>query len=167
MMEAIVNDQNSYQVAVDSDGVTLNGQQYPVDIHSYGDRLFHSIHRQTGYAIELLEADYVRKRFVMKIRGEVLTVQLKNDLDRLVEQLGMAQAAETVVKEVTAPMPGLIVGLAVEAGQTVQPGDSLLTLEAMKMENVIKSPVDGEVDVVRVKAGDSVEKNQVLISFKG
>ena len=165
MMEAVVNGENAYQVALQN-GVTLNNQSYPLDIHPYGDRLFHSIHRQAGYAIELLEADYARKHFVMKVCGEVVTVQLKNDLDRLVEQLGMAQTTETVVKEVTAPMPGLIVGLAVEAGQTIKQGDSLLTLEAMKMENVIKSPVDGVVDVVRVSPGDSVEKNQLLISFE-
>ena len=119
-----------------------------------------------GYRIELLEADYARKHFVFKVQGETVRVQLKDELDLLVEKLGMAQAFETVVKEITAPMPGLIVGLAVETGQKIKQGDSVLTLEAMKMENVIKSPVDGTVNAVHVKAGESVDKNQVLISFE-
>ena len=166
MMEATVNDENSYQVAVVQDGIVINGHSYTSNIHPYGERLFHRIHRQAGYPIELLEADYVRKYFVFKIRGKVVKVQLQDDLDQLVEKLGMAQAAETVVKEITAPMPGLIVGLAVETGQAIKQGDSVLTLEAMKMENVIKSPVNGTVSAVHVKSGDSVNKNQLLISFE-
>ena len=144
----------------------INGQVYTPDIHQYGERLFHSIHRQAGYAIELLEADYTRKYFVFKIRGETVTVQLKDELDQLVETLGMAQAVDTVIREITAPMPGLIVKLAVEAGQEIKQGDSLLTLEAMKMENVIKSPIDATVAALHVKAGESVNKNQRLLSFK-
>lgn len=166
MIEATVNGGDVHQVEVSQNGPTLNGHSHNVDIHQYGERLFHSIHRQSSYAIELLEADYPRKQFVFKIRGKVVTVQLQDELDRLVEQLGMAQSAEAVVKEVTAPMPGLIVGLTVEAGQAIEQGDSMLTLEAMKMENVIKSPVDGTVATIHVKAGDSVDKNQLLVSFE-
>ena len=165
MIEATVNDKNSHQVTVVQDGITINGHTYAPDIHQYGERLFHSIYQQAGYTIELLEADYARKYFVFNIRGEVVTVQLKDELDRLVEKLGMAQAAENLIKEIKAPMPGLIVGLTVEIGQEITQGDSVLTLEAMKMENVIKSPVDGTVGTIHVKTGDSVEKNQVLISF--
>lgn len=165
MMEATVNDKNSYQVAVASEGVDVDGQTYVPDIHQYGERLFHSIHRQTGHVIELLEADYARKYFVFKVQGKRMTVQLKDELDLLVEKMGMAQATETLIKEVNAPMPGLIVGLAVEAGQEIRQGDSLLTLEAMKMENVLKSPVDGVVETLHVQAGDSVDKNQLLITF--
>ena len=62
-------------------------------------------------------------------------------------------------------MPGLIIDLKVKTGDTVKAGDSLLILEAMKMENMLKSPGDGVVKNVKVKKGDAVEKNQVLIEF--
>ena len=166
MMEATVNDENSYQVTMTSEGVVIDEQSYLPDIYQYSERLFHSFHHRRGYAIELLEADYSRQRFTFVIQGQTVQVQLKDELDLLVEKLGMAQAVETVIKEVKAPMPGLIVGLAVEAGQEIKQGESMLTLEAMKMENVLKSPVDGMVDTVHVQAGDSVEKNQLLISFR-
>jgi biotin carboxyl carrier protein len=62
-------------------------------------------------------------------------------------------------------MPGLIVELKIQVGDTVKTGDPLLILEAMKMENVLKSPADGIVKNVRVKKGDSVERGHTLVEF--
>jgi biotin carboxyl carrier protein len=62
-------------------------------------------------------------------------------------------------------MPGLILSVAVAEGQEVKKGDPLLILEAMKMENVIKAPADATVKVIKVRKGDSVDKNQVLVLF--
>ena len=64
-----------------------------------------------------------------------------------------------------APMPGLIHSLKVEAGQEVKKGDPLLILEAMKMENIIKSPGEGIVKEIHVEEKNSVEKNALLITF--
>ncbi len=64
---------------------------------------------------------------------------------------------------ITAPMPGLIVDVAVEKGQEVEIGDNLVILESMKMGNEIKAPREGVVHRVAVKAGDSVEQHQVLV----
>jgi biotin carboxyl carrier protein len=62
-------------------------------------------------------------------------------------------------------MPGLVIDLKVKVGDTVKAGDPLLILEAMKMENILKSPGDGTIKNVKTKKGDSVEKGQVLIEF--
>ena len=62
-------------------------------------------------------------------------------------------------------MPGLILDLKVAPGDLVKKGDVVLILEAMKMENSIKSPGDGVVKAVNVSLKQSVEKNQVLIQF--
>jgi biotin carboxyl carrier protein len=59
----------------------------------------------------------------------------------------------------------LVVRITVEEGTEVKKGDSLLVLEAMKMENVIKAPGDAVVGKIKVNAGQAVEKNQLLISF--
>ena len=61
-------------------------------------------------------------------------------------------------------MPGLIVTVPVSEGQAVQKGDILIILESMKMQNELKCPIEGTVPRVRVKAGESVEHNQVLLS---
>jgi biotin carboxyl carrier protein len=52
-----------------------------------------------------------------------------------------------------------------EEGMVVQKGDSLFILEAMKMENIIKSPVDAVVKSIKVKPGNKLEKGQILLQF--
>jgi len=69
------------------------------------------------------------------------------------------------VNSIKAPMPGLIIDLKVKEGDVVKLNDPLIVLEAMKMENIIKSPGEGTVKVVKVRKGQSVEKSQVLIEF--
>jgi biotin carboxyl carrier protein len=69
------------------------------------------------------------------------------------------------INEVKAPMPGLVLRVMIEPGQAIQKGDTLLILEAMKMENVLKAPSDGIVSKILVSKGDKVEKNQVMVNM--
>lgn len=62
-------------------------------------------------------------------------------------------------------MPGLVLKLIVTEGEEIKKGDSVLILEAMKMENIIKAPVDGRIKSIRVKVKEAVEKNQVLLEL--
>jgi len=89
----------------------------------------------------------------------------------------MNSAGGNKLNVIKAPMPGLIVDLKIQVGDNVKQGDAVLILEAMKMENIlkspgegvvknlIKSPGEGVVKNLNVKKGDSVEKGQVLIEF--
>ena len=76
-----------------------------------------------------------------------------------------ASAAAPVAggKKVTSPMPGTILGVNVQEGQTVKGGDILVVLEAMKMENEIPSPADGKVLQVLVSKGSAVNTGEVLV----
>ncbi|MBN2398404.1 MAG: biotin/lipoyl-binding protein [Deltaproteobacteria bacterium] len=65
--------------------------------------------------------------------------------------------------EITAPMPGNIVEIMVNVGDTVSEGDEVIILEAMKMENPIFAPADGTVKEIKVKEKDAVEADQVLM----
>ncbi|MCL4115950.1 UNVERIFIED_CONTAM: hypothetical protein GTU68_032768 [Idotea baltica] len=63
-------------------------------------------------------------------------------------------------------MPGLVLEIRVEKGQTIEKGEPILVLEAMKMENVLKSPSGGVVADIKIEKGEAVEKNQVLVTFE-
>jgi biotin carboxyl carrier protein len=63
-------------------------------------------------------------------------------------------------------MPGLVVSILVSEGQDVKKGQVLLILESMKMQNELKAPRDGKVSRIRVKAGESVEQKQALLSVQ-
>lgn len=68
--------------------------------------------------------------------------------------------------QVGAPMPGLVVTISAEAGQTVQPGDSLLTLEAMKMETTIYADREGVVGEIFVKVGEQVDAKDLMLTYQ-
>jgi propionyl-CoA carboxylase alpha chain len=68
-------------------------------------------------------------------------------------------------KLVRSPMPGLVLSIAVVAGQDVKAGDTLAVVEAMKMENVLRAERDGTVKTIHVKAGESVAVDAALVEF--
>ena len=101
----------------------------------------------------------------LRLDGRRHDVALESPLDQLVDELGLEAEPAPVLSEVRAPMPGLVLRIAVEAGQPVEAGDTLLVLEAMKMENAIKAPAAGVVQGVHVGAGVAVEKGALLVGF--
>ncbi len=68
-------------------------------------------------------------------------------------------------KAVRCPMPGLVVSLAVTEGQEVKAGETLAVIEAMKMENILRAERDGVIKTIRVKQGDSVAVDAVIMEF--
>ena len=74
--------------------------------------------------------------------------------------------AGPMVKQVRAPMPGNILDISVKPGDSVGFGQSLCTLEAMKMKNIIRSPRDGVIATVETSNGQSVTHGAVLFTFE-
>ena len=148
-----------------ADTVTLNGQPFAWDIADLGEGRFHVLHEGRSYNAEVVSVDFATKNIVLKINGQRVELNAKDRFDLLLERLGMSNAAAAKVNELKAPMPGLIVDIRVEPGQTVQKGDPLLVLEAMKMENILKAPADGTVGSLKVNLRDNVQKGQVLVQF--
>jgi pyruvate carboxylase len=68
--------------------------------------------------------------------------------------------------EVGAPIPGLIVTLAVSVGQRVAKGDKLLMMEAMKMQTTVYAPADGVVDALHAQVGDTVQSKDLLVKLR-
>ncbi|MCU0355390.1 MAG: biotin/lipoyl-binding protein [Cytophagales bacterium] len=126
---------------------------------------FHVLRDGVSYNAEVVKSDAAEKTFSVKINGRLYEVKAQDRFDLLLHQLGMSNANSQRLKDLKAPMPGLILDIKVTDGQTVQKGDPLLILEAMKMENVIKAPADGTVKTVKVRKGESVEKGHVLLVF--
>jgi biotin carboxyl carrier protein len=92
-------------------------------------------------------------------------MSLTDQFDELLHKLGMDNLSAQKVSELKAPMPGMVLKVLVSEGEEVKKGSNLLILEAMKMENVIKSPADGVIKTIKVSPADKVEKNQVMIIF--
>ena len=115
---------------------------------------------------KLLEVNATAKRLTIEIEGETFDIEIKDELDQVLEQMGFGKASVKQVKEITAPMPGLVLEIAVTDGQEVKEGDKLLILEAMKMENSIMIHTDAIIKKISVSAGQAVEKGQVLLELE-
>lgn len=116
--------------------------------------------------VECLAVDRETQQVTLRINGNTYEVTVKSDFDKLLERLGMGLGSSATLSQIKAPMPGMVLDVMVTPGQTVQKDEPLLILEAMKMENVIKSPRDGEIDSVGVVKGSAIEKNTLLVEFK-
>ena len=147
------------------DAVFINGQRLPWTAAALGEGRYHVLCQGRSYSVEIISADYAAKTFSLKINGQRLELRAKDQLDQLLDQLGLSAAVATKVNELKAPMPGLIVDIRVQPGQAVLKGDPLLVLEAMKMENILKAPADGTVSSIGVGLRDNVTKGQVLLKF--
>ncbi|SOD82783.1 acetyl-CoA carboxylase biotin carboxyl carrier protein subunit [Spirosoma fluviale] len=143
----------------------INGEPFDWDLVKLNDRTFHILHDNKSFTAEVVEFNTADKTVTLKLNGHIHFVQLKDRFDLLLEKMGMSSVASSKVNELKAPMPGLIVGISVQPGDEIHKGDSLLILEAMKMENLLKAPGDGTVKNIRVNKGDRVEKGQVLVEF--
>jgi biotin carboxyl carrier protein len=99
------------------------------------------------------------------VNGNIFEVQLRDQYDELLQALGMDEVAGKKTGDLKAPMPGLVVSVAVTEGDEVKKGDTLVVLEAMKMENSLKAAGNAMVKKILVHKGMTVEKNQVLIQL--
>lgn len=127
---------------------------------------FHVLQNNTSFKAEITEAHFDEKSYQVKINNNTYNINILNDLDVLIKQMGFEIGATKMVNDIKAPMPGLILEINVEVGQEVKEDDALLILEAMKMENVLNSPRDGIIKSIAIAKSDAVEKNQLLIEFE-
>jgi len=96
--------------------------------------------------------------------GQQFPVKVEEEREKRLSKPPGSSVSQTGEYHLKAPMPGLIVSVAVSEGQVIEKGQVLVILESMKMQNELKSPRAGTVERIRVKAGDSVELKQTLLS---
>lgn len=114
----------------------------------------------------LTDAHSNAKKQVIEIDGQSFDIQIKDELDLMLERLGFTTVTNKHIKEIKAPMPGLVLEINVSEGQEVKEGDKILILVAMKMENSLMIHADATIKKICVKAGDPVEKGQVLVELE-
>lgn len=102
----------------------------------------------------------------LKLNHRVFEIKKTGALDELIAQLGMDKPKVRKLKQLKAPMPGRVVSIAIQVGQEVGVGEPLLTLEAMKMENVLKAEGIGTVKSIATTPDSVVDKGSVLIEFE-
>jgi biotin carboxyl carrier protein len=151
---------NDFEFQFDSDELSA------VDIIRKSPDEFHVIHNNRSVKATLLEADGAGKKLRIEVDGERFDVDIKDELDQMLDTMGFSNVSGKHLKEIKAPMPGMVINVAVLEGQQVKEGDRILILEAMKMENSIIIHADATIKRVAVKAGQPVDKGQVLVELE-
>jgi biotin carboxyl carrier protein len=147
--------------------VVLNAELLKkIDIEVLGNGRYHILKNNQSFHVELIDADFASQRLTLLVNGNSYQIKIADEYDTLIKKLGLSAAAGQKVKEIKAPMPGLVLEVMVDPGQAVQKGDALLILEAMKMENSIKAQGEGVVKRIDVKKGQTVEKGAILIEME-
>ncbi len=132
-----------------------------LDLVSLPDGSYHLLHENKSYHIKLLSRD--GHTLHLNINDEPFEVKISDNYDLLIEKMGLHTQAHHQTGEVCAPMPGLVLKVEVKEGQEIQKDQALLILEAMKMENIIKSEGEGTIAEILVSEGQAVNKGEVLV----
>ena len=127
---------------------------------------FNLIKNHHSVNAKLIDADSTNKKLIIEVEGESFVINIKDELDQVVERMGFGITSNKVVKEIKAPMPGLVLEINVSDGQAVSEGDKILILEAMKMENSIMIHNNAIIKRIAVITGQSVEKGQLLVELE-
>ncbi|MGB3007203.1 MAG: biotin/lipoyl-containing protein [Chitinophagaceae bacterium] len=114
---------------------------------------------------KLVETDITGKLLKIEVEGEIYEIVVKDELDQMLDKMGFSNVSSKHIKEIKAPMPGLVLSIAVTEGQEVKEGDKILILEAMKMENSIMIHANAKIKRIAVKPGQAVDKGQILVEL--
>jgi biotin carboxyl carrier protein len=144
---------------------TLNDAIVKGNFEKINPYQYHFLMNNRSYNVDVVKVNSEEKTLVVKINSVKFNLQLKDKYDELLHSLGLDNLATKKVNDVKAPMPGMVLNVLVKEGDDVKKGDALIILEAMKMENILKSPSDGHIKKIAINKGLAVEKNQILIQF--
>lgn len=139
---------------------TINGNAYDCEINNVEDNIAEVEVNGVTYSVEfdrVLETTKTPKL----VRPEAVP---STDITRS-QQKTSSPADPKGTGFIKSPLPGTIIDLHVKVGDTVRTGDKLLTLEAMKMENIINSDKSGQIVTVNFKKGDTVMEGDMLIEI--
>ncbi len=156
----------TFNIDFSDDKTKIDGQGFEYDLSKISQNKYHILHKGSSYDIEIQSFNRSDKTISLLINSVSYSFKVNDKLDVMLQDMGMSVLDADTLDDVKAPMPGLVLDIFVSPGDAIKKGDSLLILEAMKMENIIKSSGNGTVKAINVSKQDAVEKNQVLIEVE-
>ncbi|GAC1394084.1 MAG: hypothetical protein NVS4B11_36080 [Ktedonobacteraceae bacterium] len=141
-------------LTADSKGIVNEGGRYSLIIEGKSYEVF---------ARRITKADQKgSEAYEIQVAGQCFEVNVEDERAKFLAGLTRSTAT-TGEATVQAPMPGLVVGVPLEPGTTVEAGQTVVVLEAMKMENDLSSPIAGVIKEIRVNKGQTVDQGEVLM----
>jgi len=156
--------EQSYRVEIEETGksvyrVSVDGNEFVVDGKKTGRTNYSLIVDNRSFEIEV---DNAEDEYRVLVDGRSYHVHL---VDERRVRVGDGQSDSQIQgrQRVSVPMPGKVIAVLVSEGDVVEKGQGLVIVEAMKMENEVRSPIAATVKEIKVKAGDTVEGGAALV----
>ena len=153
------------EVEVDGDHVTIGGRTIPASLGSVPGTPMRQLLLDGRSEAIVLEGGGPG-RWALTPGGERVELEVLDERTRHIRGLTASGDRARRPAALKAPMPGLVVRVQVEVGQTVPAGAGIVVLEAMKMENELRAPSLVVIKSVQARLGEAVEKGQVLVEFE-
>lgn len=118
-----------------------------------------------SHYLHVEQVDFKNKTAVFNIDNKLVEVAIEEPIDLLLNKMGIKTGAKNKIDHIKAPMPGLVLNILVQEGDQISKGQPILVLEAMKMENVFKAPVDATIKAIKVNKGEAVEKGTIMLEL--
>lgn len=166
MSQLTVNEKHRFNIEQKDGKTFIDSKEFAFDLKKIRDNIFHILHGNKSYTAELISMNQQEKKAKVKINGNEYDISLQDKYAELLETMGMNHSTKNGIPALKAPMPGMVLDILIKVGDQVNKGDSLLILEAMKMENIIKSAASETIKSIEIEKGTTVEKNQLLLTFE-
>jgi len=166
MLKIKVNNKYLFETEKRQEIISINSKPVVANSAQISADTFHLLLGNKSYRIKIIELNKAAKTCIIKVNNNTYNLHIENKFDLLLHELGLDNLNAQKVSDLKAPMPGLVLDILVTAGAQVKKGESLMVLEAMKMENSIKASSDLTVQSVKIKTGEVVKKNQVMMVFE-
>jgi biotin carboxyl carrier protein len=149
---------------LDRGSIRVNGQVMEVDFENIsGQPVYSLVIDGKSYEAYVYEGEGEDEWQVLLL-GQQYPARVEDEREKRLRTVAGGSVVESGEFNLKAPMPGLVVAVAVQEGQEVAKGDLLVILESMKMQNELRSPRAGRVSSLRVAAGQTVEQRQTLVT---
>jgi biotin carboxyl carrier protein len=144
--------------------ISVDGEKYDIDIMMVERGVYSILYNGHSYNVELIEGEtskkYVVNTFSRTFNVEIIDAETKYRHSRL---QGLEHEGEN---DLSSPMPGKVVKIPVKVGDNVTSGQTLIVVEAMKMQSEFKATADRVVKEILVKEGDTVDAHQIMIKLE-
>jgi biotin carboxyl carrier protein len=149
------------------DRVVLDGKEYQVDVRIVAPDRLSLILGNAVYRVDIARrhVENSADELEVTVRGRTIRLSPQDRRTQLLQSIARSRPARADEASILAPMPGLVSRILTTPGIKLGAGAGILILEAMKMENEIRSPSSGTVKEFKVIPGQTVEKNQLLAVF--
>lgn len=163
-MIVTIGSKKKYVKILDENNVEIDGKIHEVNLSKISDYLY--LIKIDKKVYEVTSTKQSSEKYWFSIDGRFLDVTIRTTLQEKANEVLKQREATSKHDTIKAPMPGLILRIKKKVGEHIEIGEPLIVLEAMKMENEIRSPSSGIISEINCKEGLSVEKDSIIMKIE-